>query len=126
MKEQKQIKKSIIIYNIICYILLVCGSVYFQLLYKKRIAIFLAFIFASSYGMLILLIRLGKKHSKWIKYVLPGSCLLVSSVLSVIFVELISGNLFIATQYFWGNFLIFSALYFLLFLTTRRLMIVLR
>lgn len=65
--------------------------------------------------MLILLIRLGKKHSKWIKYVLPGSCLLVSSVLSVIFVELISGNLFIATQYFWGNFLIFSALYFLLF-----------
>ena len=81
---------------------LVCGSVYFQLLYKKRIAIFLAFILASSYGMLILLIRLGKKHSKWINYVLPGRCLLVSSVLSVIFVELISGNLFIETQYLGG------------------------
>ncbi|MGI5948017.1 MAG: LTA synthase family protein [Lachnospiraceae bacterium] len=121
MKEQKQIKRSIIAYNVICYILLVCGSVCFHALYKKRIAVFLAIVFGSFYAVQMLLLRLDERHLKRLKYVLVGSCLFVSAAFSVIVVELISGNLFIGIQYFIGNFLIYSVIYFVLLFVTRRL-----
>lgn len=95
MKEQKQIKKSIIIYNIICYILLVCGSVYFHALYKKRIAIFFAVIFGCFYAVQLFLLRLEERHLKRLKHILVGSCLFASAAFSVIVVEIVSGNLFI-------------------------------
>lgn len=122
MKEQKQIKQSIIIYNIICYILLVCGSVYFHALYKKRIAIFFAVIFGCFYAVQLFLLKLEERHLKRLKHILVGSCLFASAAFSVIVVEIVSGNLFIEIQYLVGNFLIYSVIYFVLLFITRRLL----
>lgn len=123
VKEQKQIKISFIIWSIICYILLICGSVYFHASYKKRIAILLALIFGVSCILLLFLLRLSEKHIKWLKSALLGGCLTASAVITVIFVELISGNLLIEIKYFIGNFLVYSVIYFILFFVTRRLTI---
>ena len=121
MIENKRIKRLMIIWNFTCYILLVCGSVYFHALYKKRIAVFLALVFAGFYVGLMLLLRLDERYLKCLKQVLIGGCLFASASISVLFVELISGNIFVDIEYFIGNCLIYSIIYFILFFTIRRL-----
>lgn len=123
-KEKRALNKNLLaIYMGLIYFGLVCGSIYFHVLYKKRIALALFLLFGSFYVMLMFLVRIDKKKLKWLKHPLIGGSLAVSAAISVVFVELISGNVFIEAKYFLGNILIFITLYLMLFFITRRLVI---